>query len=102
MAGQVKHTKLFAVMASADMTLLRVVMRLKTRNTDAIIAGIAGELREHGIELLNSTAFLAPLLAGAGVLTRRAADRRRSSRISSSGIAWRTSSPASTSGRRSR
>ncbi|HEY1909318.1 MAG TPA: UDP-2,3-diacylglucosamine diphosphatase LpxI [Vicinamibacterales bacterium] len=71
MAGQVKHAKLFAVMASADMTLLRVVMKLKTRNTDAIIAGIAGELREHGVELLNSTAFLAPLMAGAGVLTRR-------------------------------
>ena len=72
MAGQVKHTKLFAVMASADMTLLRVVMKLKTKNTDAIIAGIADELRDQGIELLNSTAFLAPLLAKAGVLTRRA------------------------------
>jgi DUF1009 family protein len=72
MAGQVKHAKLFAVMASADMTLLRVVMRLKTKNTDALIAGIADELEEHGIELLNSTAFLAPLLAREGVLTRRA------------------------------
>ncbi len=72
MAGQVKHAKLFAVMASADRTLLRVVMRLESRNTDAIIAGIADELREQGIELLDSTAFLAPLLARAGVLTRRA------------------------------
>jgi hypothetical protein len=72
MAGQVKHTKLFAVMASADMTLLRVIMKLKTKNTDALIAGIADELRTEGIELLNSTAFLAPLLAKAGVLTRRA------------------------------
>jgi UDP-2,3-diacylglucosamine hydrolase len=72
MAGQVKHTKLFAVMASADMTLLRVIMKLKTKNTDALIAGIADELRSEGIELLNSTAFLAPLLAKAGVLTRRA------------------------------
>ena len=72
MAGQVKHTKLFAVMAGADLTLLRVVMKLKTKNTDAIIVGIAGELRDQGIELLDSTAFLAPLLARAGVLTRRA------------------------------
>jgi DUF1009 family protein len=72
MAGQVKHTKLFAVMASADMTLLRVVMKLKSKNTDALIAGIADELRAEGIELLNSTALLAPLLAKAGVLTRRA------------------------------
>jgi DUF1009 family protein len=74
MAGQVKHTKLFAVMASADAALLRVLMRLKARNTDGIIGGIADAMREKGIELLNSTAFLAPLLAKQGVLTRRAPD----------------------------
>ena len=74
MAGQVKHTKLFAVMAKADATLLGVLMRLKTRNTDGLIGGIADVLRDRGIELLNSTAFLAPLLARAGVLTRRAPD----------------------------
>jgi hypothetical protein len=74
MAGQVKHAKLFAVMASADATLLGVLMRLKTRNTDGLIGGIADALRGQGIELLNSTAFLAPLLAREGVLTRRAPD----------------------------
>ena len=72
MAGQVKHTKLFAVMASADSTLLGVLMRLKTKNTDGLIGGIADALRDKGIELLNSTAFLGPLLAREGVLTRRA------------------------------
>ena len=74
MAGQVKHTKLFDVMASADATLLGVLMRLKTKNTDGIIGGIADAMRDKGIELLNSTAFLAPLLAAEGVLTRRAPD----------------------------
>jgi UDP-2,3-diacylglucosamine hydrolase len=74
MAGQVKHTKLFDVMASADTTLLGVLMRLKSRNTDGIIGGVADALRDKGIELLNSTAFLAPLLAKDGVLTRRAPD----------------------------
>jgi hypothetical protein len=73
MAGQVKHTKLFADIIP-DMTLLGVLMRLKSRNTDALIAGIADVLRTHGIELLDSTAFLAPLLAGEGVLTARAPD----------------------------
>src|SRR3977135_4234449 len=68
MAGQVKHTKLFADIVP-DMTLLGVLMRLKSRNTDALISGIADVLRTNGIELLDSTAFLAPLLAGAGVLT---------------------------------
>jgi UDP-2,3-diacylglucosamine hydrolase len=71
MAGQVKHTKLFADIVP-DMTLVRVVMRLKSKNTDAIISGIADVLRDNGIELVNSTAFLTPLLAKEGVLTARA------------------------------
>src|SRR5262245_63635219 len=71
MAGQVKHTKLFADIVP-DMTALGVIMRLKHRNTDAIISGVADVLRENGIELIDSTAFLAPLLAREGVLTARA------------------------------
>ena len=74
MAGQVKHAKLFDVMASADAALLGVLMRAKTRNTDGLIGGIADAMRDKGIELLNSTAFLAPLMAKSGVLTRRAPD----------------------------
>ncbi len=74
MAGQVKHTKLFSVMASADATLLGVLMRLKSKSTDGLIGGIADALRDKGIELLDSTAFLAPLLAREGVLTRRTPD----------------------------
>jgi DUF1009 family protein len=71
MAGQVKHTKLFADIVP-DMTLLSVLMRLKSKNTDAVIAGIADVLQDKGITLLDSTTFLAPLLAGAGTLTKRA------------------------------
>ena len=69
MAGQVKHAKLFDI--RPDMTLLGVLMRLKAKNTDGIISAIADVLRDHGIELLNSTAFLTPLMARAGTLTRR-------------------------------
>jgi DUF1009 family protein len=77
MAGQVKHTKLFADIVP-DLTLLGVIMKLKAKNTDAIISGIADALRDHGIELINSTAFLKPLMAGDGLLTSRApsADER--------------------------
>ena len=71
MAGQVKHTKLFADIVP-DLTLAGVLMRLKAKNTDALIAGVADVLRDRGIELLDSTAFLTPLLAREGVLTRRA------------------------------
>jgi DUF1009 family protein len=71
MAGQVKHTKLFSDIVP-DMMAIGLLMRLKSKNTDAIIAGVAGVLRDHGIELIDSTAFLEPLLARDGTLTRRA------------------------------
>ena len=74
MAGQVKHTKLFADVVP-DMTFLGVLMRLKAKNTDALVSGVADVLRDHGIDLLDSTAFLAPLLARDGVLTRRSPDQ---------------------------
>ena len=76
MAGQVKHTKLFADIVP-DMTFLGVLMRLKAKNTDAVISGVADVLRDHGISLIDSTALLAPLLAREGVLTRRAPDEEQ-------------------------
>jgi len=71
MAGQVKHTKLFADIVP-DLALMGVLMRLKSRNTDGLIGGVADVLREKGIELLDSTAFLGPLMARDGLLTARA------------------------------
>ncbi len=71
MAGQVRHTRLFADVVP-DLKGLQVLRRLRTRNTDAVISAVADVLADHGIELENSTAFLKPLLAGAGVLTARA------------------------------
>jgi DUF1009 family protein len=70
MAGQVKHVRIFSGIVP-DLTLLSVLTRLKARNTDAIISAVADVMREAGIELMNSTAFLAPLLARAGALTER-------------------------------
>lgn len=71
MAGQVKHAKIFSGVIP-DLTLLSVMTRLKARNTDALIAAIADVMREEGIELLDSTTFLRPLLAKEGPLTDRA------------------------------
>jgi DUF1009 family protein len=70
MAGQVKHTKIFSVLP--DLTLLSVIRKLRSRNTDAVIAAVVDVLRDNGIELIDSTAFLTPLLARPGVLTKRA------------------------------
>jgi DUF1009 family protein len=71
MAGQVKHTKLFSDIVP-DMMAIGLLMRIKAKNTDAIIAGVADVLRDHGVELIDSTTFLAPLLAREGTLTKRA------------------------------
>ena len=76
MAGQVKHVKIFSGIVP-DLTLLSVLTRLKARNTDALITAVADVLRDHGIELLDSTAFLTPLLAAARRLDPSGARRRR-------------------------
>ena len=69
MAGQVKHAKLFSGIMP-DLTLLAVLTKLRSKNTDALISAVAEVLRGEGIELLDSTAFLEPLLARPGTLSR--------------------------------
>src|ERR1700735_2828569 len=71
MAGQVKHNKIFSSIRP-DWRLAKLLLSLKSKNTDSLIGAIAGVLGEEGIELVNSTKFLGPLLPQAGVLTRRA------------------------------
>lgn len=71
MAGQVRHTRIFSGIVP-DLTLLSVLRRLTTRNTDALISAVADVLGSHGIRLVDSTAFLEPLLARSGRLTERA------------------------------
>ena len=72
MAGQVKHVKIFAGGAVPDFTALSVLSKLRTANTDGVIGAVANVLRDHGIELLDSTTLLTPMLAKTGVLTTRA------------------------------
>jgi DUF1009 family protein len=71
MAGQVKHTKIFSGGVIPDLLFLSVLKKLASRNTDGLIGAVANVLRERGIELMDSTALLRPLLAAGGVLTRR-------------------------------
>jgi len=70
MAGQVKHTKIFGGVVP-DLTFLSALTRVRSRSTDGLIGAVAGVLRDHGIELLDSTSLLTPLLARPGVLTAR-------------------------------
>ena len=73
MAGQVKHVKLFTDVMP-DFTMLSVLGRLRSKNTDALISAVADVLADKGITLLDSTAFLRDLLARPGVLTTRGPD----------------------------
>src|SRR3954469_15990304 len=70
MAGQVKHTKIFSGIVP-DWEMGKLLARLVSRNTDGLIGAIASVLKDHGIELMNSTTLIQPLLAKAGVLTSR-------------------------------
>ncbi|HEX4751000.1 MAG TPA: UDP-2,3-diacylglucosamine diphosphatase LpxI [Bryobacteraceae bacterium] len=70
MTGQVKHVSIFSAV-KPDLKLLKLLTSLKERNTAALIGGIQRVLREEGIELVDSTRLLKPLLAPEGVLTRR-------------------------------
>jgi DUF1009 family protein len=70
MAGQVKHTRIFGGIIP-DMTFVAVLRQLTSRNTDGVIGAVAKVMHERGIELIDSTSLLRPLLAKAGVLTER-------------------------------
>jgi DUF1009 family protein len=72
MAGQVKHTKIFSGGIVPDLMLLGVMKQLMAKNTDGIIGAVANVLRDQGIDLIDSTSLLQPLLARPGLLTRRA------------------------------
>jgi DUF1009 family protein len=72
MAGQVKHTKIFAGGIVPDLTFMSALSKLRSKNTDGLIGAVAQVLHDKGIELIDSTSLLRPLLARAGVLTRRA------------------------------
>jgi hypothetical protein len=73
MAGQVKHKQIFSSIRP-DWRLAKLILNLRTRSTDMLLGAVAKVLEDEGIELMSSTAFLEPLLAEEGVLTRRAPD----------------------------
>jgi DUF1009 family protein len=71
MAGQVKHKQIFSSIRP-DWRLAKLLLNLRTRNTDMLLGAVAKVLSDEGIELISSTTYLEPLLARPGVLTARA------------------------------
>lgn len=80
MAGQVKHNKIFSAIRP-DWKLAKLLFSLPKKNTDALIGGVAKVLHDEGIELVDSTLFLKPLLPEEGVLTSRAPSAEESADI---------------------
>jgi len=68
MAGQVKHKQIFSSIRP-DWRLAKLLLNLRTRNTDMLLGAVAKVLGDEGIELISSTAFLEPLLATEGAMT---------------------------------
>ena len=73
MAGQVKHKQIFSSIRP-DWRLAKLLLNLRTRNTDMLLGAVAKVLGDEGIELISSTALLEPMLAQQGVLTSRSPD----------------------------
>src|SRR5262245_57205814 len=69
-AGQVKHKQIFSSIVP-DLKMIQLLASLATKNTDSLIGGVARMLENEGIQLIDSTSFLRPLLPEPGVLTRR-------------------------------
>lgn len=70
MCGQVKHVKIFSSIRP-DWRLAKLLMSLREKNTDALIGGVVKILADEGIQLVDSTRLLKPLVAEEGVLTKR-------------------------------
>jgi UDP-2,3-diacylglucosamine hydrolase len=73
MCGQVKHAKIFSSIRP-DWRLLKLLMSLEAKNTDALIGGVIRILEDEGIRLTDSTLLLKNLLAEEGELARRKSD----------------------------
>src|SRR5271170_6825804 len=75
MAGQVKHKQIFSSIRP-DWRLAKLLLSLRTRNTNMLLGAVAKVLGDEGIELISSTSYLEPLLAKPGVLTQRAPNQQ--------------------------
>src|SRR5438093_1674337 len=73
LAGQIKHAQLFSSIPP-DGVVRNALDSMHQKNTDALIGAFVRMVEQRGIEVVDSTLFLKPLLAPAGTLTRRAPD----------------------------
>jgi len=73
LAGQVKHAQLFSSI-KPDGVMRRMLKGLHRKRTDALIGAFVRMIESRGIDVVDSTLFLKPLLAEPGPLTERRPD----------------------------
>jgi UDP-2,3-diacylglucosamine hydrolase len=71
MVGGIKKIKLFSNFRP-DFRGAAFLARVRSREDDQLLRGVAGELEKDGIRVLESTLFLSEIIPAEGVLTRRA------------------------------
>ena len=64
MVGQIAPKSLFDL--RPDLRAMTMLLKLKERNAHTIFAAIADELKKDGVELIEATRWLKPLMPGAG------------------------------------
>jgi hypothetical protein len=76
MAGQIAPRNLYDV--RPDLRAMGLLLRLKEKNAHTIFGGIADELKKDGVELIEATPWLQPLMPGAGfLLGPKASEKQR-------------------------
>lgn len=71
MAGGIHKVK-FLENFRPDLRGVKFLARIKSKDDDALLRGVAEELESEGIKILNSTLCVPQIVASEGVLTRRA------------------------------
>ena len=79
MAGQIAPKNLYDV--RPDLRAMGVLLRLKEKNAHTIFGAIADELKKDGVELIEATPWLEPLMPGPGFRLGPAGSPRRSRRM---------------------
>jgi DUF1009 family protein len=76
MLGQIAPKNLFDV--RPDLRAMAVLFKLKERNAHSIFGAVANELKKDGVELIEATPWLQPLMPGAGFqLGRKLSEEQR-------------------------
>ncbi|WP_301859855.1 LpxI family protein [uncultured Megasphaera sp.] len=71
MIGKVTKEILFKGLSFPDLRALKLLARLHNRKDDTIMLAIVDELAKDGLEVVDQTLYLKPLMPPVGVLTKR-------------------------------